>query len=561
MEHIIRIDMADLNVRVEESSKKYKLLGGRGLSAQILNAEVRGTIHPLSSNNKLVVAPGLLAGTMAPSFGRISMGAKSPLTWTIKESNAGGTLGQKLDLLDIKALVVEGRPREKKTYILFIDSTGAQIIPAPEFSGLMNYELVASLRKRYGEDVGVISIGPAGEEKMSASTIAVTDQDGRPSRHAARGGLGAVLGSKGIKAIIVNAKGAEPVKIINRGIFKETVKDLIEIIKQDKGLQLTSKFGTPSVIKFTSKLGSMPSWNYHGGEVPNIENIFGDTISKINSSRGGKMHGCMPGCAVQCSIVFNGSDKRHVTSALEYETLAMLGTNLGIVNLDAIAQMDRLCDELGLDTIETGSAIAQFMEAGIIEFGDQERVIKILEDFKNGDYIGRIVGQGCAFTAHYLGLDRVPVSKGQAFPAHDPRACKAVGVTYSTSPMGADHTAGIDYNDSLSPEGKVMRSLDIQTLSAAIDTVGYCMLALPTNASLMYDIMARLINARYGTELSREDVLNIGKSTIKEELSFNHSAGWTGIHNRLPDFMRTEKLLPHNVVFDVPQDEIDSIFD
>lgn len=560
MEKIIRIDMCGLNVKVERSPEEYKLLGGRGLSAKVVNAEVPGTIHPLSGDNKLVVAPGLLAGTMAPSFGRISIGAKSPLTNTIKESNAGGTVAQKLDLLNIKAIVIEGKPRDKDAYIIFIDSAGAKIIAAPEFSGLMNYELIANLKKRYGEDIGVISIGPAGEEKMSASTIAVTDQDGRPSRHAARGGLGAVLGSKGIKAIVINAKGAGAVKIINREAFKEVLKDLIEIIKQDKGLQFTSKFGTPSVVKFTSKLGSMPSWNYHGGEVPGIENIFGDAISKINSNRGGKMHGCMPGCVVQCSIVFNGSDERHLTSALEYETLAMFGSNLGIVDLDAIARMDRLCDDLGLDTIETGSAIAQLMEAGIIRFGDQEKVINVLENLKQRDYIGRIVGQGCAFTAHYLGLDRVPVSKGQAFPAHDPRACKAVGVTYSTSPMGADHTAGIDYDNSLSAEGKVARSLDMQILSAVIDSVGYCMLALPANASLMYDIMARLINARYGTKLSRADILAIGKSTIEEELSFNHSAGWTATHNRLPDFMRTEKLPPHNVVFDVPQNEIDSIF-
>lgn len=561
MENIIRIDMDTLNVKVEKSPKEYRLLGGRGLSARILNTEVAGTIHPLSSNNKLVVAPGLLAGTMAPSFGRISMGAKSPLTGTIKESNAGGTVAQKLDLLNIKAIIIEGKPREKKTYVLCIDPKGAKIIAAPELSGVMNYDLTKTLRDRYGKDIGVISIGPAGEEKMAASTIAVTDQDGRPSRHAARGGLGAVAGSKGIKAIVINAKGAKPVEIKNKELFKETVRGLIETIKKDKGVQVTSKFGTPAGIKFLSKLGSMPSWNYHGGAVKNIENIFGDAISTTNLSRGGKMHGCMPGCVVQCSIIFNGSDKKHLTSALEYETLAMLGTNLGIANLDAIAQMDRLCDDLGVDTIETGSAIAQLMEAGIIQFGDEEKVIKILENVGNGDHMSRIIGQGCAFTARFLGLDRVPVAKGQAFPAHDPRACKAVGVTYCTSPMGADHTAGIDYMDSLSPEGQVERSLDIQTLSATIDTVGYCMLALPAKGSLIYDIIAKLINGRYGDDLSKEDILNIGRNTIKEELSFNHAAGWTDIHNRLPEFMKTEKLPPHDVVFDVPQDEIDSIFD
>ena len=552
--------MTELKVTTEKSPPDYQLLGGRGLSARILNTEVPALAHPLSHENKLVVAPGILAGTMAPSFGRISFGAKSPLTHTIKETNAGGTAAQKLDRLGIKAIIVQGKPKDNQPYIISIDARGAQIIPAPEISGKMNYELVTSLQNKYGKDIGVISIGPAGEARLAASTIAVTDQDGRPSRHAGRGGLGAVMGSKGIKAIVINAEGTKAVQPLNKARFTETIKDLIEILKQDKGAQSFSQFGTPVGIKFLSQLGSMPSWNYHGGPVEGIENIYGETILNINKSRGGRMHGCMPGCVIQCSIVFHGADGQHLTSALEYETLAMLGTNLAITNLDAVAQMDRMCDELGVDTIEVGSAIAQLMEAGLIHFGDGQKVIETLKEVGEGAPLGKIVGQGTAFTAQYLGLDRVPVSKGQAIPAHDPRACKAVGVTYCVSPMGADHTAGIDYRDPLSKEGQVQRSRDAQILSATIDSVGYCLLALPTKASLIYDMIAKLINARYGIDLKAEDVMDIGKNTIKEELAFNHAAGWTDIHNRLPEFMVREKLPPHNVVFDIPQDEIDPIF-
>jgi len=560
MNKLIRIDMTDLKVTTEKPPPDYQLLGGRGLSARILNTEVPAITHPLSHENKLVVAPGLLAGTMAPSFGRISFGAKSPLTKTIKESNAGGTAAQKLDRLGIKAIIVQGMPKENQTYIIYIDPKGAQIIKAPDLSGKMNYDLVTALQNKYGKEIGVISIGPAGEAKMTASTIAITDQDGRPSRHAARGGLGAVMGSKGIKAIVINAKDTKAIESLNKGEFKETVRDLIEILKQEKGTQSLSKFGTPRVINFLSQLGSMPSWNYHGGPVKGIESIYGETISEVNQSRGGRMHACMPGCVVRCSIVFNGEDGQHLTSALEYETLAMLGTNLGITNLDAVAQMDRMCDDLGVDTIEVGSAIAQLMEAGVIEFGDAQKVIETLKELREGSPIGKIVGQGTAFTAQFLGLDRVPVSKGQAIPAHDPRACKAVGVTYCTSPMGADHTAGLDYRDSLSKEGQVKRSRDAQILSATIDSVGYCLLALPAKTSIIYDVIARLLNARYGTNIKADDVMNIGINTIKDELAFNHSAGWTDVHNRLPEFMGTEKLPPHNEVFDIPQDEIDAIF-
>ncbi|HUT69387.1 MAG TPA: aldehyde ferredoxin oxidoreductase N-terminal domain-containing protein [Desulfatiglandales bacterium] len=560
METIIRVDMKHLKIRTEKSPKDFTLLGGRGLSARILNKEVPPLAHPLGHENKLVVAPGLLAGTMAPSFGRISFGAKSPLTYTIKETNAGGTAAQKLDRLGIKALVLEGKPENNQIYCLYLDAKGAQLISSPELEGKKNYELAQILREKYGKDMGIISIGPAGEARMSAASIAVTDQDGRPCRHAGRGGLGAVMGSKGIKAIVINAEGTKPIEPADKKGFTETIKDLVEMLKQDKGVEGFSKHGTPGGIQFLSDLGSMPSWNYHGGPVKGIENLYGDTIAEVNKRRGGAMHGCMPGCVVRCSIVFHGDDGSHLTSALEYETLALLGTNLAITDLDAIARMDRMCDELGIDTIEAGSAIAQLMEAGVVKFGDEQRVLGILEEIGTGGHFGRIVGHGTAFTARYLGLDRVPVVKGQAIPAHDPRACKAVGVTYSTSPMGADHTAGITYKDSLSKKGQIKRSYDEQILNATLDTVGYCMLAAPSKGALIYDVIANLLNARYGTHLNGEDVSTIGLRTIEDELSFNRSAGWSHVHDRVPEFMKTEKLPPHDVVFDVPQDEIDALF-
>ncbi len=560
MEKIIRIDMTERKVTTEKTPADYQFLGGRGLSARILNKEVPALAHPLGSENKLVVAPGLLAGTMAPSFGRISFGAKSPLTHTIKETNAGGTAAQKLDRLGIKAVIIQGKPKDDQGHILLIDARETRLLPAPELSGKMNYELAGLLQDKYGNDIGIISIGPAGEAKMTASSIAVTDQDGRPSRHAGRGGLGAVMGSKGIKAIVINAKGTKVADTLDKEAFKETVRDLIETLKQDKGSQSFSQFGTPGGIRFLSQLGSMPSWNYHGGPVEGIENIYGDAIARVNQGRGGRMHGCMPGCVVKCSIVFHGDDGTHLTSGLEYETLGMLGTNLAIANLDAIARMDRMCDELGVDTIEVGSAIAQVMEAGVIQFGDEQRVLEVLKEIGKGAPMGRVVGQGAAFTAHYFGLDRVPTAKGQAIPAHDPRACKAVGVTYCVSPMGADHTAGIDYRDPLSREGQVTRSRNNQILMAANDSVGYCFLAMPSKGSLMYEVFAKLINARYGTDLKAEDMINTGITTIREELAFNRSAGWTDVENQLPGFMRTEKLPPNDVVFDIPKEEIDNIY-
>jgi aldehyde:ferredoxin oxidoreductase len=396
---------------------------------------------------------------------------------------------------------------------------------------------------------------------MAASTVAVTDIDGRPSRHAARGGLGAVMGSKGLKAIVIDDSDTPRVKINDTDNFQKAIKSLVETLKADKGNpHLISEFGTPGGLAFMNTIGSMPTRNYRSGSFEQGENLYGETIKKVNTKRGGAMHGCMPGCVIQCSIVFNGDDGNHLTSALEYETLAMMGSNLGIADLDAIAKLDRLCDELGIDTIEAGSAIAQAGEAGLFKFGDYKSMLKSLEEIGEETHFGRIIGQGAAITAKVFGLDRIPAVLGQAIPAHDPRVCKPVGVTYATSAMGADHTAGIDYRDFLSSEGQVTKSKQAQIFTAAIDSVGYCILALPTKAPIMLPFIAELLNARYGLELTGNDVLNLGIRTIREELAFNQKAGIDIKNDPLPDFLKKEPLSPQNTVFDIPRIEIQDIW-
>ncbi len=561
MEYILRIDVGRREFRKERVVQEDLLIGGRGLSAKILGQEVNPMCHPFDPGNKLVIAPGLLAGTMAPSFGRISVGAKSPLTKGIKEANAGGTAAQKLDRMGIKAVVIEGEWQENQFLGVRIGQEGCEFFSADKLAGKKNYEVASSLRDRFGEKVAVVSIGPGGEMRMAAATVAVTDPEGRPSRHAARGGLGAVMGSKGIKAIVIDDSGASRVEIKDTEAFRKAVQSLVEALKADKGIPRgNSTFGTPGGVGFVNTLGSMPTRNYRSGSFEQAENFFGQTIKEINTRRGGTMHGCMPGCVIQCSIVFHGEDGGHITSAFEYETIVMMGSNLGIGDLDAIARMDRLCDELGLDTIETGSAIAQAMEAGALRFGDAEEVRKALEEIGKGSPFGRILGQGAAFTAQAFGLKRVPSVLGQAIPAHDPRVCKPVGVTYATSPMGADHTAGIDYRDPLSREGQVQKSKNAQIFMAAMDSVGYCMLALPTRQPTIYPIIADLLNARYGLALTAEDIHKLGVKTIQEELIFNRKAGIDPQRDYLPEFLKTEPLPPKNAVFDVPRGEIEAIW-
>ncbi len=562
MDHILRIDMKALKVSYERTPDQYQMAGGRGLSASILDTEVEAGCDPLGMSNKLIVAPGLLAGTLAPSFGRISFGAKSPLTRGIKEANAGGTAAQKLDRLGIKAIVVEGAPSIKGFWIVKVDETGCDLLPAGELTGTSNYEMVATLKQKFGEKISTISIGPAGEAKMAAATIAVTDRDGRPARHAARGGLGAVMGAKGIKAIVIDDSGVSGINLHTPIAFKAAVKRLVETLKSDENVPLLmSSLGTPGFISAANAVGTMPTRNYTSGSFEHAEALAGDTIKETNAKRGGTMHGCMPGCVIQCSVVYHGKSGKHVTSGLEYETLAMLGSNLQIKDPDMVAQMDRLCDEIGVDTIEIGSALSQAMAAGKLQFGDAQGAISAIAEIQEGTPFGKILGQGTVAVSKEFGLDRVPAVMGQALPAHDARATKATGVTYATSPMGADHTAGTDYQAPYEKEGQVAKSKEAQKLMATFDCVGYCMLAAPTDTASMLPFIADLINARYGSSLLKEDILAMGTDAIRHELAFNQRAGIRIDTVPMPDFIQSESLPPSKSVFDVDPIEIGTIWE
>jgi aldehyde:ferredoxin oxidoreductase len=272
------------------------------------------------------------------------------------------------------------------------------------------------------------------------------------------------------------------------------------------------------------------------------------------------MDGCMPGCIVKCSIIYNDADKEHLTSALEYETVALLGTNLGIVEPDVLAKMDRFCDEMGIDTIELGAALGIAASAGKMEMGNAESALALMKEVEEGTELGTILGNGVVSACKALGISRVPAFKGQAMPAHDARVCKTVGVTYATSPMGADHTAGISYKDPISKEGQVERSLSTQILAAMEDSMGYCLIARPGNLEAYLAFLKDLINARYGLNLREEDLKEIGQQALRDELRFNEGAEFNTVHGPDPEFIRKEPLAPTGSVFDVEPSEIASIW-
>jgi aldehyde:ferredoxin oxidoreductase len=574
MEKILRVNMSSLKVSGEKVSGDYTGLGGRGLTSMVVSKEVLATCNPIGQHNKLVIAPGLLTGTAAANSGRLSIGAKSPLTGGIKESNVGGTAATKLARLGIAAIIVEGKSEKEKLYGLSVSKDGAKLFPADDLKGLGNYELVAKLQAKYDKKAGIISIGPAGEMKMAMASIAVTSTNGTPSRHAGRGGMGAVMGSKGLKAIVIDDTGAEKVAIKNPDLFKEASQKFVKALREhpvtSEGLP---KYGTNVLAAIINEAGGYPTRNFSVGRFEGTDKINGETMHDIISKRGGKTtHSGCTTCIIQCSNEYLDENGKYITSGLEYETVWANGANLGIDDLDAIARIDRLCDDYGFDTIEMGCTIGVAMEAGIKEFGDAEGAIQLIHEAGKGTPLGRIIGNGSAFTGKAFGVVRVPVVKGQGMPAYDPRAIQGIGVTYATSTMGADHTAGYaiatnimkvgGFVDPLKPAGQAELSQNLQITTAAVDSAGLCLfIAFPAlDIPECFEGVIGMLNARYGLNLTADDVAALGKKILKVEREFNERAGFSNVDDRLPDFFKEEKLPPHNLTFLVPDVDLDRVY-
>ncbi|HQK99758.1 MAG TPA: iron-containing alcohol dehydrogenase [Smithellaceae bacterium] len=556
---LLRVSMNSQMVLHENLPEKWAYLGGSALIAKLLNREVPPQCDPLGPENKLIVACGPLAGTRAPQLGRVSVGAKSPLTQGIKEANSGGPAGQYLDRLGLRAIVFEGRPEPGRLLSLIVTKDKAELVAADDCQGMKTYALVSAIHEKYGDKAAVICTGLAGERQYKGASVSLTDIFGDPSRNAARGGLGAVMGSKGLKAIILDPTGTEQVTLADPDAFRSTVREWAEVMKHDVAISLYSRFGTPFAINNSAGHGSLPARNYRSGRPQNFTAVSGNAIQKILFERGGKMHGCMPGCLVQCSIIYPDKDGKKICAAYEYETIALLGTNLGITDNDAIARLKFMCDDLGLDAIETGAALGVAAEARKMRWGDAKGAEKLLGEIERETPLGFALANGVVTTARYLKTDRVPAFKGQALPAHDPRAVKGTGVTYFSSPMGADHTAGLTYRLPKDKNDQIATSLKTQIKAAACDAFGYCLNAVP-GGEPVYPFFAALMNARFGLAMTEFDVVKIAKETLKDQLAFNDKAQFSRVDKKIPAFFREELIAPTESVFDVPEKEIKALW-
>lgn len=582
----LRINMTDRTYKLEDVPAAYKNLGGRGLSSSLVADEVPPLAHPLGPNNKLVFAPGIVTGTSAPTSARVSAGGKSPLTGGIKEANAGTSWAQDVANMHIKAIIVEGQPKEKGKWwgvqLVWDSAAGKpklEFFDATEYAGKDLYVVFPKLYRRFGPKVSISGCGVAGEYGYGNAGIVYNDMKKRPSRYSGRGGLGSVMGSKGLKFVVVDGKGAPGIEIADKALFNQGRKKMIDALRTHaitKPKGALNSYGTAVLINILNEAGGLPTRNFSSGRFEGAAKIAGEAIFEGNKERLGKElynHPCSPGCIIQCSNTWHRENGKEHTSCIEYESDWALGANCGIDNLDDIAEMVQLCNAWGLDTIETGATIGVAMEAGVIPFGDSKGAINLIKkEMAKGTPLGRILGGGTGFAGKAFGVTRVPAVKGQGMPAYEPRAVKGIGITYATTTMGADHTAGYTIapeilgvsgkQDPLSPEGKAALSRAFQAATAFIDSSGHCLFIAFAILDIAsgYEGMVEECNGVLGTSWKSEDAAKIGAEILKKERAFNEAAGLSNTADRMPEFMKHEPLPPHNQIFDVPDSALDSVY-
>ncbi len=547
---LIRVDMITQSVRVEDYPAEWKYLGGRSLSAKILLNECDPKCDPLGPHNILILAPGILSGSSAPTSGRLSVGCKSPLTGGIKEANTGGEPGQALMKLGYRAIIISGQPTDmEKRWGLEITKDGVNIVEANEYRGMWNYAACEKLLANYAKTASAISIGPAGELMLSAASVATTDKSKhrRPARHAARGGVGAVMGSKCLKWVLVDAGKArvrQPAKPTDFAAFHKTFTRTY----LSDGRHAIYKGGTATGVPMANMLHTFPYKNRTEGRNTEVDNLDGARIHETFEKRGGGMHNCMAGCIVRCSNIVHNEKGEYLTSALEFETLALLGSSCAINNWEEVSDLDRLCDELGLDTIETGAAIAVYMDSDGMDYGNADGAKQLLrEDVAQGTQLGRLIGNGALSIGTHRKHHRIPVAKGQAMPAWDPRPLKVAGVTYSTSAMGADHTAGLIIDPDIKGEDAVRASQEVQIVNAIYDSSGFCQFLQPT-----LDEVRQSYSLFYGEEVSRDTIADQGWQCLEDEWEFNRRAGFTDKDDDLAICLREEGIgQDHELKFDI----------
>lgn len=528
------------------------IAAGRDLIAKTLLERNAATVDPLGPDNPLIFSVGPFAGSNFSNANRTSVGCRSPLTGGVKESNGGGSFGFALGQLEICGFTLLGQADD--WVVLHLRKDGSiGFDSATPYLGKGNFEAARLLHEHYGNKVSLGLCGPVGEYQGLLAGIAFSDTDRRPTRLAARGGVGAVLGSKRVKAIVVDMHRLP--SFHDRKKTLDAVRNYGDLIRKDPIAAGLRERGTAMMADLTNQVGGLPVENFRRGRLvdTSIEplRMGGSYIRDLNSARGGETaHACMPGCLIQCSNVYAGPDGKEIASPIEYETLCLLGTNCGVYDPDDLARLNAIVNDLGVDSIEAGATLGVLLDAGLAQFGDIAFLTEALREIGTGTERGRLLAQGTARVGAHYGVRRVPVIKRQAISAYDPRVIEVTGLSMMLTAQGADHTTGnLASYDCTGKDARelVTASIGVQIATAAIDSVGLCVFG--RNVWNEHpDLILSAFNDAVGTNIDAAFLHDLGLRTLRYEQQFNRAAGFTESDDDLPEFFYTEALPPSGKV-------------
>ena len=574
----MKILIVDLETRtIGERALEDVLAGGRLLTVQLVTEFVDPLVDPLSKGNALVMASGPLSGYRVSTGSRFSIGTKSPLTGGIKEANAGGMAGDSLAALGYRGMVFLNAFPENEPGIFLLDEEGGRFESAQKYWGLNNEALAKALQADYGEGYVVVGIGRGGEQQLKSAGIAVTDANDQPFRLAARGGVGAVMGSKNLKAVLLRRGRRVPGE---NPSARTAVTTFNKFVATNARVEVLRDYGTASTVMPVQTLGGLPTRNFSVGKFEFAKSIDGDRMREVILQRGGvgtPTEACMDGCVIRCSNIFPDENGELAAAPIEFETLGLCGSNIGLESLDEIARINRLCNDIGLDTIEIGAALGVLMEAAELgqeipapftkemmpKFGDGARAAEIVQEISDGTALGQLVGNGVVAVGKAFNVRHIPAVKNQAMSAYDPRVVKGTGVTYATTPQGADHTAGLTVFapvDHADPTLAVSVSKANQIQRAAYDALGLCVFNIGSTGRNP-EIIIEMVKNAYGLDLSEDWLNELGRKVIKAELLFNRAAGLTKEDDRIPAYFAEETVAPTQNIWNVSQAEMDHMWD
>ena len=554
-EKLARINLSTGEIKVEKLDLElaHKFIGGRGLGTKILYDEGVATVEPLSPENKLIYITGPMTGAAAPSTGRYMVVTKSPLTGMIACSNSGGIWGAKLKHAGWDAIIVEGQAPEW-TYIS-IEDDKIQLLDAREYLGMMSEEMDTKLKEKHGPTASVLNIGPAGEKQVLLAAI-MNDKD----RAAGRSGVGAVMGSKKLKAIVVKSSRIKLDNIADEEALKEATKKAMDVLMANpvtsSGLK---QLGTAILVNIINNVGSLPTRNWQESYYEQAEDISGEALAEKYLVRPGACYRC----PIACGRIINVNG--HVTGGPEYEPLWAYGANCGNNDLNVIDECNMLCNEYGLDAISTPCTIAAAMElyqrgaikeedcAGVpLEWGSTKALVEWTKRMGNPETeLDWLMSSGSARLCEHYGMPEISMSvKKQEMPAYDARGIQGIGITYATSNRGGCHVRGYMISpevlglpqqlDRTVTDDKAAWAKTFQDLTAVIDSMGNCLF---TSFALGAPEYADLLNAATGTNWTVEELLEIGDRIYNIERMFNKAAGMKPEDDRLPKRLMQEPVV------------------